>query len=268
MPTAPAPSTTVLPSSTAAVGSPRTASSAPTATTPAKPTTVRPTATTTRAVAPAPAKPKVAPVPVVAQRGSRGTAVLTIQRNLAALGLFPRSSIIGTFGPITQASVMRYQRSLHLAQTGVVTRALYDRLARDAAARPTVNPPASTVLDRRCLTGARVLCISKTTRTLYYVTYGRIVTSMSARFGAWDTPTREGTFSVYWKSRNHVSTIYGSAMPFAMFFSGGQAVHYSSDFAARGYAGASHGCINIRNYAGLQWVFDQVHVGDKVVVYR
>ena len=33
------------------------------------------------------------------------------------------------------------------------------------------------------------------------------------------------------------------SMPFAMFFSGGQAVHYSPDFAAVGYAGASHGCV-------------------------
>ena len=49
------------------------------------------------------------------------------------------------------------------------------------------------------------------------------------------TPTREGLFHVGWKSRDHVSKLYDSAMPFAMFFSGGQAVHYSSDFAARGY---------------------------------
>ena len=56
-------------------------------------------------------------------------------------------------------------------------------------------------------------------------------------------------------------------MPFAMFFSGGQAVHYSSDFAARGYAGASHGCVNVRDHAGVSWLFDQVNIGDKVVIY-
>ncbi len=47
-------------------------------------------------------------------------------------------------------------------------------------------------------------------------------------------------------------------MPFAMFFSGGQAVHYSSDFAANGYYGASHGCVNVRDYDGVAWLFDQV----------
>jgi lipoprotein-anchoring transpeptidase ErfK/SrfK len=56
-------------------------------------------------------------------------------------------------------------------------------------------------------------------------------------------------------------------MPDSMFFSRGQAVHYSSDFAARGYAGASHGCVNVRDRAGLDRLFAQVRVGDAVVIY-
>jgi lipoprotein-anchoring transpeptidase ErfK/SrfK len=52
-----------------------------------------------------------------------------------------------------------------------------------------------------------------------------------------------------------------------MFFSGGQAVHYSPDFAATGYNGASHGCVNVRDYDGMVALFDQVRVGDKVIVY-
>ena len=74
-------------------------------------------------------------------------------------------------------------------------------------------------------------------------------------------------FRVGWKSRDHVSTLYGSTMPYSMFFSGGQAVHYSSDFAARGYTGASHGCVNVRDFAGIASLFGQVNLGDKVVVY-
>jgi lipoprotein-anchoring transpeptidase ErfK/SrfK len=64
-----------------------------------------------------------------------------------------------------------------------------------------------------------------------------------------------------------VSSLYDTPMPFAMFFSGGQAVHYSADFAAVGYNGASHGCVNVRDYDAVAWLFDQVQVGDKVVVY-
>jgi lipoprotein-anchoring transpeptidase ErfK/SrfK len=56
-------------------------------------------------------------------------------------------------------------------------------------------------------------------------------------------------------------------MPYAMFFSGGQAVHDSPDFAANGYNGASHGCVNVRDLGAVQSLFDQVGVGDRVVVY-
>ncbi len=64
-----------------------------------------------------------------------------------------------------------------------------------------------------------------------------------------------------------MSHLYGSSMPYSMFFDRGQAVHYSSDFATVGYAGASHGCVNIRDYDGVAHLYDQVRVGDTVVVY-
>ena len=136
----------------------------------------------------------------------------------------------------------------------------------NVAPKPVNGPISTAGLDSRCLTG-RALCISKTTRKLVWVVDGKALLRMDVRFGSSANPTREGAFTVYWKSRDHVSTTYGSKMPFAMFFSGGEAVHYSSDFAARGYAGASHGCVNVRNYDGIKWLFDQVVVGDKVIVY-
>ncbi|HET8614417.1 MAG TPA: L,D-transpeptidase, partial [Actinomycetales bacterium] len=131
---------------------------------------------------------------------------------------------------------------------------------------PMGNTPG--LLDSRCRTG-RVLCIDKSSRTLRWVVDGKVRKTLDVRFGSTinDTPTREGVFEVYWKDIDHVSHEYGSAMPFSMFFSRGQAVHYSSDFAARGYDGASHGCVNVRDYDGIKWLYGQVHEGDKVVVY-
>ena len=128
--------------------------------------------------------------------------------------------------------------------------------------------PKPGALDPRCRTG-RVLCIDKTSRTLRWVIDGKVQLTLDARFGSTinDTPTREGLFHVYFMNADHVSKLYGSAMPYAMFFSGGQAVHYSSDFASVGYYGASHGCVNIRDYEGIKWLFSQVRVGDAVVVY-
>ncbi|GAB3712776.1 hypothetical protein GCM10028815_29010 [Mariniluteicoccus flavus] len=126
-------------------------------------------------------------------------------------------------------------------------------------------------VDARCRTG-RVMCISKAERKLRWMIDGRVIKEMDARFGAAGTPTREGEFKVFSKVRDEVSYLYGNTpMPFAMYFSGGEAVHYSYDFATYGYsktAFASHGCVNIRDWDGIQWLYDtQVKLGDKVVVY-
>ena len=167
-----------------------------------------------------------------------------------------------------------FQEKREIAVTGYVDRRTLDRLSamtRTPTSDELANKlPGSTstaaALDARCRTG-RAMCIDKTGSTIRWVVDGKVLRTMAVRFGASYTPTREGLFHVGRKSRDHVSTLYHSAMPFAMFFSGGQAVHFSSDFAARGYSGASHGCVNVRDRAGIEWLFDQVRLGDKVVIY-
>ena len=130
----------------------------------------------------------------------------------------------------------------------------------------TLLRTSSVKVDARCLTG-RALCISKKERKLRWIVNGEVRMTLDVRFGSELTPTRNGAFSVGWKSRNHVSSLYHTPMPYAMFFSGGQAVHFSSDFARRGYNGASHGCVNVRDKAGIAKLFDLVKPGDKVIVY-
>jgi hypothetical protein len=213
--------------------------------------------------------------PVMAQ-GSSGENVRELQVRLKHLGLFD-ADVTGYFGTVTKGAVAAYQESKGEEATGELYADVWTTLQAETP-KPTTEelypPPPNTdppsvppgALDPRCMTG-RVLCIDKTERVLRWVVDGRPLLQMDARFGAKATPTREGQFSVYWKDRDHVSGLYESAMPDSMFFSGGQAVHYSADFAARGYAGASHGCVNIRDRAHLDWLFDQVNVGDKVVVY-
>jgi hypothetical protein len=161
--------------------------------------------------------------------------------------------------------VLRFQQAHRLAARGAVDTATWTTL-RAATRTPRAAELLGVRLDPRCLTG-RVLCIDKTARRLAWVVDGGIRRVLDVRFGSEYTPTREGTFSVFWKHVDHVSTLYGSPMPYAMFFSRGQAVHYSSDFAARGYAGASHGCVNVRDRAGIQALYAEVRVGDRVVVY-
>ena len=193
--------------------------------------------------------------------GARGQRVANVQYWLRKLGYF-NHSVTGYYGSITKSAVKRFQVRHGLRVTGVVNSATYAKLkARAGGSYSSSRVPA------RCRTKGRVLCIDKTTRKLRYVVNGKVVTTMDARFGSSSHPTRNGTFRVFKKSYNHTSSIYHTWMPRAMFFSGGQAVHYSPDFAARGYNGASHGCVNIRNWSKINYVYSRVRVGDKVVVY-
>ncbi|MFE4452100.1 L,D-transpeptidase family protein [Streptomyces sp. NPDC056796] len=203
--------------------------------------------------------------------GDRSGRVRELQARLRRIGHFDRSPT-GYYGAATAASVRSFQGKRGLPRTGVADTVTWDRLLA-MTPKPTaaeLDPRAAgqkaSKPDPRCLEG-RVLCVSKNSRTLSWIIDGRIVSSMDVRFGSQYTPTREGTFSVYWKSRHHVSTLYDSPMPYAMFFSGGQAVHYSPDFAARGYSGASHGCVNVRDEGKIASLFAQVRTGDKVVVH-
>jgi peptidoglycan hydrolase-like protein with peptidoglycan-binding domain len=205
------------------------------------------------------------------QSGDSGTDVRAVQARLKQIAWY-FGDVTGTYDAGTVTAVKGFQEKRAIPVTGAVDQRTLDRLnaMTTAPTKAEMHNRLTTrsTLDARCLTG-RVLCIDKTSRTLRWVVDGHVQQTLEARFGSTlnDTPTREGVFHVYLMDADHVSHLYGSSMPFSMFFSGGQAVHYSSDFAAVGYNGASHGCVNIRDYDGIKWLFSQVHVGDKVVVY-
>ncbi|WP_425830333.1 L,D-transpeptidase family protein [Streptomyces fractus] len=202
--------------------------------------------------------------------GDKAKGVRELQARLRQVAwLFTGPS--GTYDASTTEAVKGFQGKRGLPRTGETDTVTWKRLLR-MTHEPTKwelyafggQPPAKP--DSRCMKG-RVLCISKTSRTLAWMVDGRRVLTTDVRFGSQYTPTREGVFHVDFKSRHHVSTLYDTPMPYAMFFSGGQAVHYSSDFAARGYAGASHGCVNVKDERTIARLFAQVRTGDKVVVY-
>lgn len=213
------------------------------------------------------------PGPALMKKGDKGDDVKDLQARLKQIAWFSER-ITGNYGDVTAAAVKGFQAKREIPVTGEVDQRTLDRL-RAMTRKPTTdelnNVPRQTGsssmrLDDRCLEG-RVICISKRQRRLAWVVDGKIQRTMDVRFGSELTPTRNGVFSVYWKSRNHVSKLYDTPMPYALFFSGGQAVHYSADFAARGYNGSSHGCVNVRDRAAVSELFDLVREGDKVVVF-
>lgn len=189
--------------------------------------------------------------------GSTGPAVSELQQRLVWVGI--PVAVTGVFGPKTEARVEHFQEKFGLPVSGVAGGLTQDRLRA-----LTHNRYGFPMACRKGL----VVCVDKTQKVVRLVRDRVPQLVMDARFGRPGAETREGKFSVYWKSRDHVSSIYNSPMPYAMFFSGGQAVHYSSDFAAVGYAGASHGCVNVRDRKRAARLFDATPVGTRLIVYR
>ncbi|MFI1061623.1 L,D-transpeptidase family protein [Streptomyces spororaveus] len=225
------------------------------------------------ASASASASSSASPSPSVKQvmaNGDENDQVRELQARLRQLKLMSVAPT-GFYGSKTTAAVKTFQSKNGLTATGSVDDATWKKI-QSASKKPTADELRPSTVnevdapDPRCMTG-RVMCISKESRTLAWMIDGKVVSTMDVRFGSENTPTREGVFDVGWKAKEWTSTIYHTPMPYAMFFSGGQAVHYSADFAARGYNGASHGCVNVRDKGKLSALFDQVQVGDKVVVY-
>jgi peptidoglycan hydrolase-like protein with peptidoglycan-binding domain len=210
------------------------------------------------------------PGPAILAAGAQGLPVRRLQARLGQVKWW-EGDVSGVFDQTTVDAVTGFQTKRRIPVTGEVDRRTLDRLA-EMTRKPTKAElfniePKGAALDPLCMTG-RALCVDKTSRSLRWMVDGVVQSRYDVRFGSDELPTREGAFSVFRKSRDHVSSLYDTSMPFAMFFSGGQAVHYSPDFAATGYNGASHGCVNVRDYNGIRWLFDQVRLRDKVIVYR
>ncbi len=254
------------PSQPTAFATPDATDPTPRATTPAPTRTATPRPTTTT---PAP-KPKPQ---ALMELEDRSDQVRELEARLHQLDWITTEWVDGYFGTSTREAVSGYQGKHGLDKLGYVDAATW-RSLREASRTPTHDdlyppkpkPNQAGALDPRCTTG-RAICIDKSTRTLRWVVDGNVRLTMDVRFGCQSSPTRDGAFRIDSKNRHGYSRMYDSPMPFSMFFSRDEAVHFSEDFAARGYNGCSHGCVNVRNWDAIAQLFGEARVGDKVIVY-
>lgn len=79
----------------------------------------------------------------------------------------------------------------------------------------------------------------------------------------------EGEFRIWYMNSDTVWKIVGehTPMPCAIFHQGSVAIHFSQHFADKGYESGSHGRSQLRDYRVAKWLYEQVKVGDRVVVY-
>jgi peptidoglycan hydrolase-like protein with peptidoglycan-binding domain len=223
-----------------------------------------------------PSEPRPEPVVVILRPGDSGPKVRAMQARLKQIGWFS-GDVSNNYGSRTTEAIRGFQRKRGFPVTGVTDERTYNRILSMTRmptedelnnVKPVAPQPSAAAwdVDKRCLTG-RVICISKSTRSLTWVIDGEAQYSMAVRFGSEAEPTREGVFGITWKKVDVISNLYHTPMPYSMFFSGGQAIHYSGDFARNGYNGSSHGCVNVRNMTLLKRLYNAAPVGTKVVVH-
>lgn len=139
---------------------------------------------------------------------------------------------------------------------GAATWARMRALSADAGARTLPGCPVRSY---------RVACVDLTHQRTWVQQRGRILFGpVPMRSGGVRHPTRTGWFRIYWRHRYHWSTLYNSPMPYAQFFSGGQAFH-----AVRGSIrtrGGSMGCVNLR-LADARGLWKVLRKGDHVYVW-
>lgn len=190
--------------------------------------------------------------------GDRGGAVRNVQKRLNNAGII--TPVTGRYTSATSTAVSRFQGKFLWGYNGRVNAATYIALRK--LTRHGSGVPAA------CKRASKIVCVDKTQKIVRYYQNGNLKRSLDARFGAQGTPTREGNFRVNSKLPHNISTLYGTQMDWSLFFSGGQAIHFSQYFRADGYNGASHGCVNMRDWNGAKWIYRHTPVGTKVKVYR
>lgn len=162
--------------------------------------------------------------------------VRELQYRLKWVGLFEPTPT-GYFGTITRNGVKAFQTRRHLPATGVANadtwRLLLHRTVRNLTGTPAV-----------CKGAGWHACYDRSMHQVTLWSNGEMWNSWLVRGGSSTTQTRLGTHQVYYRDIDHVSGMFGSAMPYSQFFDGGEALH-GSPLMTNPFVGHSHGCVNM-----------------------
>ncbi len=201
--------------------------------------------------------------------------VMEIQHRLTQIGGYS-GPIDGAYNQPTRDAISAFRVGEGLAAGEVMDERAWKRLVAKSRnpryaelfTEPPLDLGLAQNLDQRCLTG-RVVCISKEQKLLSLVVDGQVLLTRESRFArpGYDTPV--GDYRVWHMDNETVSVIFGerTPMPYAVFFNRDIAIHFSDDFADRGYDSGSHGCSQLRDYRAAKWLYEQLALGDRVVVY-
>ncbi len=148
-----------------------------------------------------------------------------------------KSRVNGNFGKVTRAAVKRYQKKEGLRVTGRAGQLTWAHLIHDTIRHRAMVP-------RICHSAGWHACYDRSQHQVTLWHFGNLRNAWLVRGGEYGIETRLGNSHVYYRDIDHVSTSFGSPMPYAQFFDGGQAYH-GSPFMVDPFEGHSHGCINM-----------------------
>jgi N-acetylmuramoyl-L-alanine amidase len=198
---------------------------------------------------------RLAPVALLATQpvlrsGSRGAAVVTLQRRLVALH-YDIGGVDGIFGPETFHGVVAFQKVNGLTRDGVVGPRTWAALAHPVVPRP-----------RRTFSGISVE-VNLTKQVLYLARNDAVIRILDSSTGKSSTPTPVGNFSVQRRIDGWRQSPLGLLWRPNYFFRG-YAVHGSTSVPA---FPASHGCVRV-TIAAMNRLWSVLRIGMPVSVYR
>jgi hypothetical protein len=199
------------------------------------------------AVSPAPAQATVQPV---LRLGSRGAAVVQLQRRLIALR-YDVGPVDGVFGSQTFHGVVAFQKVNGLARDGIVGPRTWAALAHPVVPRP-----------RRWLSSSSVE-VNLTRQVVYLARQGVVLRILDSSTGKASTPTPTGRFSILRRIDGWRQSPLG-LMWRPNYFYRGYALHGSTSVPA--YP-ASHGCVRV-TIPAMNRLWPLLRIGMPVTIYR
>lgn len=161
--------------------------------------------------------------------GSRGVHVRALQHGLVALGYLPPGSANGVYGRRTWHAVVAFQGWQGLHRDGIVGPRTRVALASADRPRPWTRIERGLALDLR-------------RQVMLVVSRGRTLRAVHISSAAPGYLTPRGHFHIYRRERMSWSVPYRVWMPYALYFSGGWAIHGYNPVPT--YP-ASHGCVRV-----------------------
>ena len=191
------------------------------------------------------------------RRGDRDTStshiehVRELQYRLRWANVY-NGPVTGTFARRTNHAVKRFQRKHNLKVTGKANARTWAKLIPQTVRGRHAIP-------RSCKRRGWHACYDRKRHQVTLWKSGTLWNSWLVRGGSASTPTRVGKFKVYYRDKDHVSSLFDSPMPYSQFFSGGQAFH-GSVLMMNPFVGHSHGCVNMyREDARQLWQLTAKH---------